>query len=465
MDLADRDVAEEAYTPFNSGGFATSRQMRRFQLYGFLAVIDVVAICLAFSLAGLLRPNVIFGTNGLNLAALVVPLYLLSALNSAAYGYQVLLNWKKGLGKALVALVVAVVAVLFFAFYARSSLEFSRLVYGAGSLGSVAALCIGRWFFQRIVAGTDEDRFRGELIIADNCDPIDPGNAKVIHAAVHGLRPNLRDPKMLDRLGKAVRGYDYVLVCCPVEDRAAWSMLLKGTDVQGHVLAPEFDEVGANHLGRYHGQCVMRVASGPLDIRGRVLKRAMDLSLTIPTIILLSPLLVLTAIIIKIESPGPVLFRQQRMGRANRLFSVLKFRSMRDADSDAEGAASATRDDCRVTRVGRFIRATSIDELPQLFNVLHGDMSLVGPRPHALGSLAGAERFWDVDERYWHRHSLKPGITGLAQVRGLRGATHDREDLVQRLQADLEYLNEWTLLRDLAILAATVKVLVHPNAF
>jgi lipopolysaccharide/colanic/teichoic acid biosynthesis glycosyltransferase len=209
----------------------------------------------------------------------------------------------------------------------------------------------------------------------------------------------------------------------------------------------------------------MQVASGPLDLRSRALKRAMDLSLTIPAIIFLSPLLVLVALSIKLESKGPVLFRQQRMGRGNRLFSVLKFRSMHVADSDTDGSQSVSRGDRRVTRVGRFIRATSIDELPQLFNVLHGDMSLVGPRPHALGSLAGVERFWEVDQRYWHRHSLKPGITGLAQVRGLRGATHEREDLVRRLQADLEYLNEWTLWRDIAIVAATVRVLVHPNAF
>lgn len=244
-----------------------------------------------------------------------------------------------------------------------------------------------------------------------------------------------------------------------------WSLLLKGTDVPGYVLAPEFDEVGANKLGRYNGHCVMQVASGPLDLRSRVLKRVMDLALTIPAIILISPLLLLTALLIKLDSNGPVLFRQQRMGRGNRLISVLKFRSMHHTDHDPDGTRSVSVDDVRVTRVGRLLRATSVDELPQLFNVLHGDMSLVGPRPHALGSMAGVERFWEVDQRYWHRHSLKPGITGLAQIRGLRGPTREREDLVRRLQADLEYLNEWNLWRDIAILFATVRVLVHPNAY
>jgi lipopolysaccharide/colanic/teichoic acid biosynthesis glycosyltransferase len=106
-----------------------------------------------------------------------------------------------------------------------------------------------------------------------------------------------------------------------------------------------------------------------------------------------------------------------------------------------------------------------VDELPQLINVLLGSMSIVGPRPHALGSLAGDQLFWHVDERYWQRHALKPGITGLAQVRGHRGATHTREHLTSRLQADLEYMTGWSLWRDISIVLRTAKVLVHPDAY
>ena len=115
--------------------------------------------------------------------------------------------------------------------------------------------------------------------------------------------------------------------------------------------------------------------------------------------------------------------------------------------------------------MGRFIRRTSIDELPQLINVIEGKMSLVGPRPHALGSQAGDKLFWEVDRRYWLRHALKPGLTGLAQVRGLRGATAQESDLADRLGADLEYLNGWSLWRDMRIIAATLGVLVHDRAF
>ncbi len=147
------------------------------------------------------------------------------------------------------------------------------------------------------------------------------------------------------------------------------------------------------------------------------------------------------------------------------MFNVLKFRSMYVERSDSKGACSTSPGDIRVTRVGRFLRQTSLDELPQLFNVLSGEMSLVGPRPHALGSTADDALFWKIDRRYFERHSIKPGITGLAQVRGFRGATACRDDLTNRLQADLEYVTGWTVWRDLKIIARTFMVLVHPKAF
>jgi len=177
------------------------------------------------------------------------------------------------------------------------------------------------------------------------------------------------------------------------------------------------------------------------------------------------PLMGLVALAIRIDSPGPILFAQSRVGRGNRLFKMYKFRSMFVDRSDRDGERSTGRDDDRVTRVGRLIRATSLDELPQLFNVLSGAMSIVGPRPHALGSRAEDRLFWDIDPSYWHRHAVKPGLTGLAQVRGYRGATERQEDLKNRLQADLEYLSGWTIWRDIKIIAATFRVLVHRNAF
>ncbi len=228
---------------------------------------------------------------------------------------------------------------------------------------------------------------------------------------------------------------------------------------------PEFDRLPVVGVGAIAGHSTHIVSRGKLSTTNRIRKRMLDLAITVPAIILLSPLLLIIAAAIKLETQGPVLFRQKRVGRNNQLFDIFKFRSMRDDKSDQNGDLSTARDDERITLVGKVIRKTSIDELPQLFNVLIGDMSLVGPRPHALGSLAGDQLFWEIDPKYWERHALKPGITGLAQVRGFRGATALRSDLTQRLDADLEYLNNWTLGGEFRILLATVAVLIHRNAF
>ena len=160
-----------------------------------------------------------------------------------------------------------------------------------------------------------------------------------------------------------------------------------------------------------------------------------------------------------------MLFRQKRVGFGNRFFDMYKFRSMAVTDSDPLGTQSTLRDDARITCIGRFIRRTSLDELPQLINVIAGHMSIVGPRPHALGSTAEDAPFWKIDSRYFHRHVVKPGMTGLAQIRGFRGATARQRDLTNRLQSDLEYLSEWTIWRDLRIIIATFGVMLHPNAF
>jgi lipopolysaccharide/colanic/teichoic acid biosynthesis glycosyltransferase len=175
--------------------------------------------------------------------------------------------------------------------------------------------------------------------------------------------------------------------------------------------------------------------------------------------------MVAIAILIHAEDRGPVFFRQDRIGLGNRPFKIWKFRTMRIAASDRLGVVSASRADERVTRVGRMLRRSSLDELPQLFNVLARQMSIVGPRPHAPASRAEERLFWTIDQRYWHRHSIRPGITGLAQVRGLRGATERRTDLEQRLYADLEYVAGWSLLSDLRIVGQTFFVLLHRNAF
>ena len=169
-----------------------------------------------------------------------------------------------------------------------------------------------------------------------------------------------------------------------------------------------------------------------------------------------APMLLL-ALLVRLDSPGPVLFRQRRIGLGGADFVMLKFRTMRVHAAPAATLCQARPGDPRVTRLGAVLRRLSLDELPQLINVLRGDMSLVGPRPHAPGTCAGGRPFEQVTARYAARHRVRPGMTGLAQVRGWRGATETEEKLLRRVDSDLEYIETWSLWRDLLILAGTVR--------
>ncbi|MFW2830587.1 undecaprenyl-phosphate glucose phosphotransferase [Sphingomonas sp. ID0503] len=195
-------------------------------------------------------------------------------------------------------------------------------------------------------------------------------------------------------------------------------------------------------------------------------KRLEDLAITIPALIVLSPLLLIIALLVKFTSPGPILFKQRRFGFNNEPVHVFKFRSMYINRQDVTGAARTTKRDPRVTPIGRFIRRSSIDELPQLFNVLRGEMSIVGPRPHAVEMRVGDKYYGDAVKGYAARHRVKPGITGLAQVRGLRGEIDTEERARKRIEYDLYYINNWSVAFDLRIIAETVfRIAVDKNAY
>jgi Undecaprenyl-phosphate glucose phosphotransferase len=197
-----------------------------------------------------------------------------------------------------------------------------------------------------------------------------------------------------------------------------------------------------------------------------IVKRIFDVVIASIAIVLLSPILLLTAIAIRIDSPGPVFFRQKRYGFNNEVIDVFKFRSMYHHLSDPNAKVVVTKGDPRVTRVGRFIRRTSIDELPQLVNVLRGELSLVGPRPHAVNAHT-ENRLWDeVVEGYFARHKVKPGVTGWAQINGWRGEVDTPEKIHRRVEFDLEYIERWSVLFDLYILMMTPFCLVNnENAY
>jgi lipopolysaccharide/colanic/teichoic acid biosynthesis glycosyltransferase len=202
--------------------------------------------------------------------------------------------------------------------------------------------------------------------------------------------------------------------------------------------------------------------AGARRIENSSLKRLLDIFGASVGLVLLSPIFLMVACAIMIESPGSPLFKQRRSGFQNSPFVIYKFRSMRVSE-DGPNIEQARRDDERITRVGAFLRRTSIDELPQLLNILIGDMSLVGPRPHALAHDA---YYGDCVAGYGLRFKVKPGLTGLAQVSGLRGQTAHVGAMVARVEKDLEYIRRWSILLDIRILLKTVLIFAfHPAAY
>ncbi|MEP9395850.1 undecaprenyl-phosphate glucose phosphotransferase [Mesorhizobium sp. KR2-14] len=204
----------------------------------------------------------------------------------------------------------------------------------------------------------------------------------------------------------------------------------------------------------------------PINDWDSVAKRAFDIAFSLLGIIVFSPVMLATAIAIKLDSKGPVLFKQKRHGFNNEIIEVFKFRSMYADQSDPTARKAVTKNDPRVTHVGRFIRRTSIDELPQFFNVLFGSLSLVGPRPHAVAAQSHNLLYNEVVDSYFARHRVKPGVTGWAQINGWRGEMDSDEKIRMRTEYDLDYIENWSLWFDLKILLLTpVRLLDTENAY
>ncbi|PNG27610.1 undecaprenyl-phosphate glucose phosphotransferase [Methylocella silvestris] len=205
----------------------------------------------------------------------------------------------------------------------------------------------------------------------------------------------------------------------------------------------------------------LEIQRAPLTRVEQGIKRTLDIVCSSIGIVLLSPLFVMIAILIKLDSKGPVIFKQRRNGFNARQFQIYKFRSM-TVQEDGDKIVQARRNDRRVTRVGQFLRQSSMDELPQLFNVLKGDMSLVGPRPHAL---AHDNEYKVLIAKYAFRHHVKPGITGWAQCNGLRGETGQLEQMIERVKLDLWYVNHWSIALDINILLRTCFEVLRNRAY
>lgn len=201
---------------------------------------------------------------------------------------------------------------------------------------------------------------------------------------------------------------------------------------------------------------VLAHSTGPQKTAQLAMKRAFDMFASGATLLALLPLFLTVAAIIKLDSPGPVFFSQTRWGKDGRKIRVFKFRSMRTDLCDVSGVAQTVKNDPRITRIGAILRRTNIDELPQLLNVLRGDMSLVGPRCHAIGMLAAGIAYEELVPDYHHRHVMRPGLTGLAQMRGLRGPTDRPGKARARIACDLHYVENFSFLLDMRIIFGTV---------
>ena len=221
-----------------------------------------------------------------------------------------------------------------------------------------------------------------------------------------------------------------------------------------HMISPSVKEVA--------GVPLYYLSESPMVEGARFSKLMLDKALTLVAVLLFMPIMIAAAIAVKVSSPGPLFFKQERHGLDGKIFQVLKFRSMRVHDEKDGQVTQASSTDSRITAVGQFLRKSSIDELPQLLNVLKGDMSLVGPRPHAKSH---NEYYSGKIDAYMSRHRILPGMTGLAQVNGFRGETDTLEKMEKRVEYDLAYINNWSIWMDVRIMIKTAYTLFSKNAY
>lgn len=376
------------------------------------------------------------------------------------------------------------------AFLTKTGEEFSRvfviawysfgLAVFAGTRVTLSTL-VRRWTRERrlerraVIVGGGESA--SELIEAlrkqpDNdiriCGIFDDRNDERSPGMVAGF-PKIGTVSELVEFGRLAR-IDLLIVSLPITAEGRLLHFLK----QLWVLPVDIRLSAHSYKLRFRPRAYSYVGTVPfLDVFDKpiadwdsVVKRTFDLVCASLMLVLFSPLMLATAIAVRLDSKGPVLFRQKRYGFNNEVINVLKFRSMYHEMADPDARRVVTRNDSRVTRVGRFIRKSSIDELPQLFNVLRGELSLVGPRPHAVNAHTDEQLWNDVVDGYFARHRVKPGVTGWAQVNGWRGEVDTEEKIRGRVACDLHYIENWSVLFDLYILLLTpIRLLSSENAY
>ena len=436
----------------------------RFRLYLLAMIIDMIVVLSSFAAASLIRFGSYLPSGLFALVASTTAVYLLGAFSWGAYSLDALTNVKTGTRRSLTALFYTFALLFLIFFFLKVDPEVSRVMTILSFVIAATVLVMARSFFSSWMNRRYSARLVRRVFIQDIDQPLNEhrlhGEEWVVAACPE---PSRADMQM--EFARLIYGADRVIVSCSREKAARWADALRWSGVQSELLFPENDQISPIGVATYNNALTLVIACGPLSFGQRFAKRTLDLIVASVLLVVTAPIWILAAIAVKLDSKGPIIFRQERVGEGNVPFEIYKFRTFAAEATDADGDVSVSRVDTRVTRVGRFLRRSSIDEIPQLFNVLIGNMSMVGPRPHALGSKAENKLFWEIDATYWHRHALKPGITGLAQVRGFRGATDLESHLQDRVRADLEYIKDWSIPRDLLIMLQTALVLIHPNAY
>jgi Undecaprenyl-phosphate glucose phosphotransferase len=447
---------------------------------GLLRAVDCVVVFMASWLAFVLHiADTGDSPSSYILLGLVGSFLAGNALQFAgAYQLSAIREPLSGLGGSIQAVVAVALIFIVIGFFTQTSIAWSRLWAGlwfvltiAGLTGARAGLLIltRRWAengsLRRNVAvvgaGAEAERLLAH--IASINDPtvrivgVFDNRATRVPKAVagHPVRGRVADLREFTK----VMPVDEVIVTIPwtAEDSLVFifsQLRCLPVDVR---LAP--GPIGYRLLSRPVSHLaqlpLLHVADRPLDDWGRMLKWLEDRILGSLILLLIALPMALIALAIKLDSPGPVLFRQKRYGLNNQLIEVLKFRTMCSDLCDPNGVVSTKMNDARLTRVGKFLRRASLDELPQFINVLRGEMSIVGPRPHATQTKAGDKLLEEVVAEYGVRHKVKPGITGWAQINGWRGTIDSIEKLRNRVEFDIYYLENWSLLFDLKIIALT----------
>ena len=398
--------------------------------------------------------------------------------------YRTLFNQ---IGRVLVGWTIVVTVLMVGIFFFKAGDHFSRVWLVSWYVGGAILLVAYRLALRAVVRQwTSAGRLRRRTVIVGGGK-----DAEVLIEQIKASASNdiallgLFDDRIDDRSPENVAGYpklgkvadliefarrtnvDLVIVSMPLSaEKRVLDMLTQlwvlPVDIRlsAHMSKLKFTNKAYSYVGDI---AVFDMADRPISDWNLVFKWVFDKVVALAALILLSPIMVATAIAIKLESPGPVFFRQNRHGFNNELIKIFKFRSMRTDMLDAGAAKLVTKDDPRVTRVGKFIRKTSIDELPQLFNVLKGELSIVGPRPHALQAKADNQLYYEAVEGYFARHRVKPGMTGWAQINGWRGETDTIDKIMNRVNHDLYYIEHWSILFDLYIVVMTPVSLVSKS--